>query len=112
VVGEFLMWGGPEKMIFSDGSMVFHSQPILDKIRDLELSDDTLETFGIEQWDHEQKRLFLGGNYARVNDIDIEAKKAAIEDDEFSRERRELGLAEPYSHWRKHLEQSGELVGA
>ena len=83
-----------------------------DRIRDLELSDQTLETYGIEQWDHEQKRLFLGGNYARVNGIDIAAKEAAISDDQFSTARRENGLAEPYSHWRKHLEQSGELVSA
>jgi uncharacterized protein len=112
VVAEFLLWGGPEKLIFSDGTMVFHTQPILDKIRDLEFTDETLEKFGIEQWDHEQKRLFLGGNYARNNGIDIEVKKDAIKDDEFSRERGEIGLAEPYSHWRKHLEQSGELVSA
>jgi predicted TIM-barrel fold metal-dependent hydrolase len=112
VLGEFLMWGGPEKLIFSDGSMVFHSQPILERIRELELSQETLETFGIEQWDHEQKRLFLGGNYARINGIDIDARKAAIVEDEFSRARREHGLAEPYSHWRSHLQERGELVGA
>ena len=38
--------------------------------------DETLRNLGIEQWDHEQKRLFLGGNYARITGLDIEAQKA------------------------------------
>ena len=110
VLGELLMFGGPEKVIFSDGSMFFHSQPLLDRFRDFKLSEETLETYGIEQWDHEQKRLFFGGNYARIHNIDMEAKRLAIADDEFSVAVREDGLAEPYSKWRKHLEESGNLV--
>ena len=43
VVGELLMWGGPEKLIFSDGSMVFHSQPVLERIAKLELRDEIFE---------------------------------------------------------------------
>lgn len=112
VLGELLMWGGPEKLIFSDGSMVFHSQPVLERMLALELSDEILETYGIPQWDHEQKRLFLGGNYARVNNIDIEAAQAKIADDQFAVARRENGIGEPYSNWRSHLKESGELVGA
>jgi uncharacterized protein len=109
VLGEFLMWGGPEKILFSDGSMVFHSQPILERIDALELREEVLDTYGIDQWDREQKRLFLGGNYARIIGFDIDAAKARIEQDAFSVARRTRGLAEPYSNWRSHLEAT-ELV--
>ena len=112
VLGEFLMWGGPEKVVFSDGSMVFHSQPILERIATLELSDEVLETFGVEPWDHEQKRLFLGSDYARIIGLDLDEAKSKIENDEFSIGRREQGLAEPYSHWRAHLAAESELVQA
>lgn len=112
VVGELLMWGGPEKLLFSDGTMVFHSQPVLEKIAALELREETLEQWGIEGWNKEEKELFLGGNYARITGKDIEDLKKGIEGDEFDSYVAENGLDEPYSNWRKHLEKTGELVGA
>jgi hypothetical protein len=99
VLGELLMWAGPDKIIYSDGSMVFHSQPILDRFRTLEFSAETEDTFGVTLT-HEDKVKILGGNYARVVGLDIEAAKTRIADDEFSRIRRETGLQAPYSNWR------------
>jgi hypothetical protein len=95
VLGEFLTWAGPEKIIYSDGSIVFHSQPVLERFRALERLDE----FGIELT-HEDKRLILGGNYARITGLDVEAAQAAIADDEFARERARTGRQEPYSNWR------------
>jgi predicted TIM-barrel fold metal-dependent hydrolase len=98
VLGEFLTWASPEKVIFSDGCMVFHSQPLLEAFRDLHHLDE----FGIELT-HADKALILGGNYARIIGLDVEQAKAQIADDEFARQRAESGRQEPYSNWRAEL---------
>lgn len=100
VIGEFLQWAGPSKIIYSDGSMVLHSQPILERFRNLQLSEETLESFAVEQLTHDDLGLILGGNYARVIGLDVEEAKARIADDEFARERAKTGLQAPYSNWR------------
>jgi len=103
VLGELMMWGGPEKIIFSDGSMVFHSQPILEKFATFEFSQDALDTYGVNQMDDAARALILGGNYARIIGFDIEAARARIAGDEFAREREQHGRPEPYAYWREYL---------
>ena len=83
--------------------MVFHSQPLLDRFKDFTFSDETLNTYGIAQITAEDRAAILGGNYARVLGIDVEAAKARIADDEFSRERARTGIQAPYSNWRDFL---------
>lgn len=99
VLATFLFWGGPQKIIYSDGSLFCHSQALLEKFWALQLSDSLLEKYGVEQLSKDDKALILGGNYARVAAIDIEAAQAAIVDDGFAKLRRQHGRAAPYSHW-------------
>jgi len=61
-----------------------------------------LGEFGLDLT-HDDKALILGGNYARIIGLDVEAAKAAIADDEFARERAATGLQEPHSNWRAEL---------
>jgi hypothetical protein len=120
VLAEFLLFAGPEKIIYSDGNMVLHSQPILERFRDLQFSQETVDTWGV-QLDDDAKRLILGENYARIAGIDIEAAKAQIADDQFARERANAGIQKPFSNWYKDFEAGvradefqpdGWLVGA
>jgi len=98
-IAEFMKWGGRDKIIYSDGSMLWHSQPFLERFMALEFSAETEETYGVTLT-KEDKAAILGGNYARVIGFDIEAAKTRIADDEFSRERARTGRQEPYSNWR------------
>jgi uncharacterized protein len=109
VMAEFIMWGGPEKILFSDGCMFVHTQPVLEHFMEFQFRDETCEGYGIEPLSREDKALILGGNYARIVDLDVEAAKIRTADDEFAHTRRETGRQEPYSNWR--AEFAGTAVG-
>ena len=64
VMANFLKWGGSSKILYSDGSMVLHSQPIIEKLRHFRLQEKTLHDFGIPQVTDEDMAAILGGNYA------------------------------------------------
>ncbi|ABW12282.1 amidohydrolase 2 [Parafrankia sp. EAN1pec] len=103
-LAKLIFWGGPSKLIYSDGSMVFHSQPIIRALSEFSFSEETLAAWGIPQLTAEDRALILGGNYARILGIDIEAAKARIADDEFAREKARTGIQAPYSNWKAALE--------
>jgi predicted TIM-barrel fold metal-dependent hydrolase len=109
-MAKFIQYAGPQKIIYSDGSMVLHSQPILEKFRHFRFSERTLEAYNLPQLTDEDLALILGGNYARILGVDIEAAKSRIADDEFAQERAITGLQPLFSNWRAHL--SGKTVGA
>lgn len=100
ILGMFLFWGGAEKIIYSDGTLFCHSQSLLEKFWKLQLSDQTLNKYGIRQLTKADKALILGGNYARIAGIDIEKAKQLIADDEFARIRRQTGIQPAYSNWK------------
>jgi predicted TIM-barrel fold metal-dependent hydrolase len=112
LMGQFMYWAGPSKLIFSDGNMVFHSQPILEKLRDFKFQESTLTRWGVPQITKEDMALIVGGNYARILGVDIEAAKKRIANDEFTKERARTGIQPIYSNWRKYLRESGLKVSA
>jgi predicted TIM-barrel fold metal-dependent hydrolase len=99
ILGQFLFWGGPEKIIYSDGTLFCHSQSLIRKFMDLQLPEFILHKFGLDQITREEKAMILGGNYARIVGLDIEAAKAKIANDEFEQEKKVTGLQRPYSNW-------------
>jgi predicted TIM-barrel fold metal-dependent hydrolase len=99
LMGLFLMWAGPEKIIYSDGTMFCHSRGLIEKFWDLELPDHVLEKYGLEQLTKEDKALILGRNYARIIGLDINEARTRIADDEFARHTAESGYDDPYSNW-------------
>ncbi|MEU2033720.1 amidohydrolase family protein [Nocardia amamiensis] len=103
-IAQMMFWGGPAKILWADGNMLFHSQPLLENFKNFTFSEETMNTFGIPQITDEDRALILGGNYARILGIDIEAAKAKIADDEFSQEKARTGIQEIYSNWRAALE--------
>jgi hypothetical protein len=112
LMAQFMYWAGSSKVIYSDGNMVFHSQPILEKLRNFKFKESTMDRWGIPQITNEDMANILGLNYARIIGIDVEKAKARIADDEFSRERARTGLQEPYSNWRRYIREAGLAVPA
>jgi uncharacterized protein len=112
LMGQFMYWAGSSKVIFSDGNMVFHSQPILEKLRDFQFAQSTLDKFGIQQMTKQDMALILGGNYARILGIDVEAAKKRIANDEFAKERTRTGIQPIYSNWHKYIKENGLGVSA
>ncbi len=107
LMGQFMYWAGSGKVIYSDGNMVFHSQPILEKLRNFKFQDSTMQRWGIPQITKQDMSNILGGNYARILGIDVEAAKKRIANDEFTKERAKTGIQAPYSNWKKHLATLG-----
>lgn len=99
ILATFLFWGGPEKIIYSDGTLFCHSQPLLEKFWNLELPEELLHKYNLRQLTKQDKALILGGNYARIIGLDVDKAKAKIADDDFARERQRTGLQKPYSNW-------------
>jgi predicted TIM-barrel fold metal-dependent hydrolase len=105
VLGMFLQWGGLEKIFFATTAMVLHPQRVIRSIWDLELPQDVLDKFGLEQLTREDKARLLGRNYADMLGLDLDALKRGIEGDEFDVERRERPPVEPWGAWRAQYER-------
>ena len=106
VLATLVAWGSAHKIVFSDGNMVFHSQPILERLATYEFQPETLAAFGVQQLTAGDRAAILGGNLARILDIDVAEALARIVDDEFARERAFSGHQPPYSNWRAWLRRA------
>ncbi|GAA3545770.1 hypothetical protein GCM10022222_31750 [Amycolatopsis ultiminotia] len=103
VLAEFMLWGGPDKTIFSDGTMFVHTQAFLERFVDFQFSEETLAGLGLAPLTREDKAKILGLNYARVVGLDVEAARTAIAGDRFERAG-EKGRPEPYAAWKREFE--------
>ena len=92
VLGEFLLFGGPDKLIYSSAATVVHPQYLLEDFAKFRMPED----FQVPLTDEVRAKI-LAENFARLHGIDIEARKAKIADDEFARKRDGDGLREPWS---------------
>lgn len=101
ILRDLIAWGGHEKIIWGTGGPVIHPQPLLDRFMDFQFSQRTLEESDIGQITRAQKRDILGGNFARMVGLDIDAAQARIVGDEIDIARKTQGLAPPFSHWPK-----------
>jgi hypothetical protein len=100
IIAKLAWWGGYEKIVFASGMTQMHAQLLLDLFIDFSYSHETMEKYGLAQITAADKALILGLNYARMIDLDVEAAKAKIADDEFSRYQQENGRDEPWSNWK------------
>jgi hypothetical protein len=100
-LAEMLFWGGPAKLLYSDGALFAHPRLGLESFWTFEMPADVLETWGLPPLDRQTKAMILGGNYARMSGLDLRGMLATHGDDEWTRARRDAGgLAAPFSHWR------------
>lgn len=95
-LGLMMQWGGLEKILYSSGAVVTHPQHLLELFWQFEFSDEALGKFGIPQMTEETRRAILGGNYARMAELDIAAWRARQAGDEFEKARAD-GLAPAWS---------------
>ena len=107
IMAQFLFWGGPEKIVYSDGTLFCHSQPLLEKFWNLEFSEELRDKYNLKPLTKADKALILGGNYARIVDLEVEKAKKRIADDEFAQERARTGRQPPYSNWMNWARQQG-----
>lgn len=92
VLGELLLYGGPDKLIYSSAATVVHPRHLLEDFAEFQMPED----FQVPLTDEVRAKI-LAENFARLHDIDIEEKKRKIADDEFARKRNGSGLHEPWS---------------
>ncbi|MEV5910592.1 amidohydrolase family protein [Streptomyces chartreusis] len=88
------------KLFWGSGTTLYHPRPALEAFLEFEFPEDLLDRAGLfaalPQLTLEDKKGILGGNYARVHGIDLDAARKAVIGDEFWREPG-AGLPEPYS---------------
>jgi predicted TIM-barrel fold metal-dependent hydrolase len=102
-LAELLFWGGPDKLIYSDGALFAHPRIGLDDTVAYQLPQDQLDKWGLPPLDDAFRAKFLGGNWARMAGVDLPGCTAAVADDEVARGRAD-GVRRPFEVWR-------ELVG-
>lgn len=95
VIANLLWWLGEDRIIYGTDFPIWYPHWQLDEFMAFELPEDIKEEFGFDLTT-EMKQKIVGGNIARLYGIDVEAKLAAIADDEFAQRRAEyLGVEQP-----------------
>ncbi len=78
-----------ERLFWSSGAMNCHPRAGLEAFLDFEFSQELLDRSGffssVPQLTREHKRMLLGGNLARLHDLDIDQLAQRIDGDEFAR---------------------------
>ena len=73
VLGKLIKRLGPDNVIWGTDSIWFGSpQPLIDAFRTFQIPDDMCAEFGYEPLTDEVRRKILGGNAARVYDLDLD----------------------------------------
>jgi predicted TIM-barrel fold metal-dependent hydrolase len=86
-----------ERLLWGTGAMVAHPRPHLEAfVRGFRFSEELVDGGVVAQITNDDKRAILAGNYARMHGLDLEARLAAVADDEFARQRGDEP-APPYS---------------
>jgi predicted TIM-barrel fold metal-dependent hydrolase len=96
ILGELLMWGGPEKILFATGVPLVHPQSYIEAFWDFQIPEDMQEEYGYPELTDEIKRKLLGENLIDLYDWDEDELRARAESDDRS-ERREAGRPDPWS---------------
>jgi len=88
------------RLFWGSGTTLYHPRPSLEAFLNFEFPEDLLEDAGlfapIKQITIDDKRKILGGNYARVHNLDLAPATKAIVNDQFSR-KEGSPMPEPYS---------------
>jgi predicted TIM-barrel fold metal-dependent hydrolase len=78
-IGTLLMQVGPHKLIWgSEAPMTGPPAPFLRDFMNLQIPQDLCEGYGFPQITHEDKRMILGANMARLMNIDMSQRSAAV----------------------------------
>ncbi|HET6918926.1 MAG TPA: amidohydrolase family protein [Jiangellaceae bacterium] len=94
VMANLLFWLGEDRIVYGTDFPIWYPHWQLDDFMAFELPQDLKDEFGVDLTDEVKKKI-VGENIARLYEIDIPAKLAEIENDEFSQRRAELRKEQP-----------------
>jgi len=78
-LGKLLMQVGVEKLLWgSEAALLGSPAPYLEAFMRLEIPEDLRRGYGYPQITREDRELILGKNFARLMDVDIDAKKQEL----------------------------------
>jgi predicted TIM-barrel fold metal-dependent hydrolase len=92
VLGSFIGFGGPHKVIYASAAVNPHPQPLIDALEAFQMPEGSPL-----QLTDEIRDAFMGGNLARLHGIDVDQRRAAIAGDRFSTTKAEHGLRAPWT---------------
>jgi hypothetical protein len=103
ILGTLLRAGVEDRLIFGSGCALNHPDPQIQAFMAFEMPGELVEGYGYPPVTKEIKAKILGQNLARMHGIDIDARKTAIQNDPWTKQRAQ-GKAEPWSGLRSRLE--------
>ncbi len=95
---DMLVFGGPEKIIYSANATVAHPHYVMEEFARFEMPED----FAVQLSDA-NRALILGGNIARLHGLDVDARRVSLDEDEFAKEVKANGYRQPWQSIRTRL---------
>jgi predicted TIM-barrel fold metal-dependent hydrolase len=105
ILGEMLMVGGEDRILWGTGAPTSHPQPVLEAFAELEMPADLVEGYGYPELTDEVKRKILGLNMARLHDLDVDALRGRLAADEWSARRAAAVAGGGVGPWKAHRER-------
>jgi len=97
VLGEMLLWAGPNRILFATGCVLNHPQPVIEAFWEFEFSETIQQEYGYPDLTEGMKRKILGENALCMLGHDPDQIRRDIKGDRWSRERAET--EEKPSQW-------------
>jgi predicted TIM-barrel fold metal-dependent hydrolase len=94
VMANLLFWLGPDRILYGTDFPIWYPHWQLEEFLAFELPEDIKQEYGVDLTP-EIKQQIVGGNLARLYEIDVPAKLKAIKDDELSQRRSEYLAGQP-----------------
>lgn len=95
IMGEFLLAGGEDKLLFGSGCSFTHPRPVIEAFANYVMPRDLVEG-GYPELTTEAKAKILGQNFARLHGLDVPGIRAKIDADDIEAEKRQRGLRAPW----------------
>lgn len=93
ILGELLMWGGPDQILFGTGLPLVHPQSHIEAFWDVEIPEE----LGYPPLTDEVKRKILGENLLELHDWDVDELRKQVESDTWAKRREADGRPAPWS---------------
>lgn len=99
ILGELLMWAGPDRIMFATGATLVHPQPLIEYFWDeFQIPLDLRDEYGYPNVTNDMKRKILSENALRFLGRDPESLKETVTNDEWARRRESMdGKPETWS---------------
>jgi predicted TIM-barrel fold metal-dependent hydrolase len=98
-LAQFIAFAGADRILFASGGLHFHPQPVIESIAAMTFPDELRDRYRIGPFTDAQKAGILGGNYARMVGLDLDAVRRDIAGDEFGTPRPDR-VRPPWTAWR------------